>query len=121
MPAVSCAESSDHWLSWSPAQCHGTCLRPRVVGAAEGKSVYAVLGQECMIGADILPGVKVVRFQPALPVVQLGVVVKQELPAIGLEAFHAHVQQVLALVKPPLHRLGVGEVPIGGYGGTSFP
>ena len=62
-----------------PRPVHGTRLRPRVVGAAEGKSlVHAVLGQDRMIGADILPGVEIVRFQPLCPAA-FGVVVEQEL------------------------------------------
>ena len=88
----------------------GTRLRAGEVRAAESHARNAVCTQEVMICAHIARRIAVMSAQSVRAVVKPRVLRKEKLPAVGLEALHAHIQQVFALVKPPAHGVGIGEV-----------
>ncbi len=96
----------------SPAQCAGERWAPVVAGAREGEAVavrHAL--HEVVVGVHVRLSVAVHQLGPALTVPGHEVTAPEVLSTIGLQAVDAEfVEQVAALVEPPLAGVRVRDV-----------
>ena len=79
-------------------------------GKARTAENYPLRSRKVPIALRIVPAIAVHALPTGSAVVKAGVGAMDKLPAVGLEAVHAHIQQVPPLGKPALYRRRVGKI-----------